>query len=115
MHFSCESDSLGFSQIKLCESQTVFRTKNFQPLRRIAGPFSNRFRCERMLQLCQNGRWNQNSRVQPSQEVDLSDENEVVDWRSVCDDNDVESRLKAELLSPGAGGAFRGLARNRQP
>jgi len=24
-------------------------------------------------------------------------------------------RLKADLLSPGAGGAFRGLARNRQP
>ena len=115
MHFSCESDRLGFSQIKLCESQTVFRTKNFQPLRRIAGPVSNRFRCERMLQLCQNGRWNQNSRVQPNQEVDLSDENEVVDWRSVCDDNNVESRLKAEILSPGAGGAFRGLARNRQP
>jgi len=47
--------------------------------------------------------------------IDLLDENEVVDWRSVCDDNHVESRLKAELLSPGAGGAFRGLARNRQP
>jgi len=115
MHFSCESDRLGFSQIKLCESQTVFRTKNFQPLRRIAGPVSNRFRCERMLQLCQDGRRNQNSRVQPRQKVDLLDENEVVDWRSVCDDNHVESRLKAELLSPGAGGAFRGLARNRQP
>jgi hypothetical protein len=45
----------------------------------------------------------------------MSDENEVVDWRGVCDDNHIESRLKAELLSPGAGGAFPGLARNRQP
>jgi hypothetical protein len=40
---------------------------------------------------------------------------EVVDWRSVCDDNHVESRLKAELLSLGAGGAFPGPARNQQP
>ena len=53
--------------------------------------------------------------VQPRQEIDLLDENEVVDWRGVCDDNHVQSPLKSELLSPGAGGAFPGLARNRQP
>src|ERR1017187_2029369 len=30
----------------------------------------------------------------PRQEVDLLDENEVVDWRSVCDDNHVCSNLR---------------------
>src|ERR1019366_8779185 len=29
--------------------------------------------------------------VQPRQEIDLLDENEVVDWRGVCDDNHVQS------------------------
>jgi len=66
MHLSCESDRLGFSQIKLRESQPVFRAKNFQPLGRIAGPVSNRYRCERVLQLCENGWWNQNYRVRRS-------------------------------------------------
>ena len=65
MYFSCERDRLGFSQIKLREGQAVFRAKNFQPFRRISGPVAYRFRCERMLELCQNGRGNQNSRVQP--------------------------------------------------
>src|ERR1700693_2446211 len=115
MHFSCERDRLGFSQIKLCEDQGVFRAKNFEPLGRIASPGSNRFRRERMLQFCQNGRWEQELRGQARLEGDLLDENEIVDWRSVCDNNHFESRLKAELLSPGLGGAFPGLARNRQP
>ena len=100
VHFNCESDGLRFSQIKLGESQAVIWPKHFQPLRRIASPLLNRFRRQRMVEFRKHRGRNQNSLVRPVQEFHLPDQNKVVNWRGVRDDNHFESGLKLSFCCP---------------
>ncbi len=51
------------------------------------GGFVAQFRRKRMPEFRQHGGRNQNSRVEMFEEADLSDEDEEVDRRRVCDDN----------------------------
>ena len=60
----------------------------------------NRLRCQSVVEFRQNGGWNQNPRVQPRQEFDQPDQNELVDGRGVRDDNRVEGKPKVVFLWP---------------
>ena len=87
MHLSCELNCLALTEIELRENETALRTKDFHPRRKACGPVLYGYRSERMLQLRQYSQWNHNSCVQPIQDVDLPDQDEVVDWRCVSDDD----------------------------
>src|ERR1017187_7733145 len=58
---------------------------------------------------------NENTRVQPGQDLDLVNENQVVDLRGIRYDGHEGSRLRAEPLSSGAGGEVPGPVRNLWP
>jgi len=79
VHLGCERDCLALSKLELCLKEAALGPKNFHPRGRITGPVPDRFRCQGVLELCQYGRWNQNSRVELPEEVDPADQNEVVD------------------------------------
>ena len=74
MYLGCERNRLALSQVELRQNETVLRTENYNPLRRIVGPGSDRFWRDGMPQLCEHGGWNQNSRVELLEEVDLRDQ-----------------------------------------
>src|SRR5260370_31500622 len=76
------------------------------------GPLADRTGSCRMCQFIEYSGWNENARVQPGQDTDLVNENQVIDWRGVRYDDHEASRLKAEARSSAAGGGFPGPARN---
>ena len=90
MHLGCECDGLALSKVELRLNEAALGPQNFHPRGGISGPALDRFRCQGVLELCLHGRWNQDSRVQFLEEVDLPDQNKVVDRRCVCDDNNRE-------------------------
>jgi hypothetical protein len=87
VHLGCERDCLAFAGIELRKSEVALGTENFHPLGPIGGPILYRLRRKRMLELRQYSRWNQNSRVQMPEKIDLPDQDEVVDRRCVRDDD----------------------------
>ena len=62
MHFGCERDRLALPKVELRLNEAA-GPKNLHPRGRITGPVLDRFRRQGVLELCQHGRWNQNSRV----------------------------------------------------
>ena len=87
MNLRRECDRLALAEVELPQNLAAFSTQDLHPIRRISGPVLDRFRRDQMFQFRQHGRWNQNPRVQQSEEVDMADQHEVVDRRCIGDDD----------------------------
>ena len=87
MHLRSERDRLALAEVELPQNLAALWTQDLHPIRRISGPVLDWFRRNRMFQFRKHGRWNQNPRVQQSEEVDMADEHKVVDRRCIGDDD----------------------------
>jgi len=61
MHLGRQGNRLAFSNVELRNVDPALGRQNLQPARRIRDPVTNRLRRGWMLQLIQDGRWNENS------------------------------------------------------
>ncbi len=87
MYLRRERDRLAFSRIEPNRNQAGLRIDDVHPRRCIDGPLVDRFRRRGMLEFRQDCRWNENPLVQLVEQVNLSDQDEVVDRRRVCDND----------------------------
>jgi len=87
MHLRRECDRLALAEVKRPMNHSALWTEDLHPIRHIDGPVLDWFRRGWMLQFAQHGRWNQNSRIQQSEEINLADQHQIIDGRCICDDD----------------------------
>ena len=87
MHLRRERDRLALTRIELTRNQASLWIYNLHPRGCIDGPLVDRFRRKGMLEFRQDCRWNENPLVSLVEQVNLSDQDEVVDRRRFCDDD----------------------------
>src|ERR1700691_834465 len=81
----------------------------------VFGPIADGVRSGRMCQLVENGGWYENTRVQPLENLDVLNENQIVDWRCIGYYDHQKERITAVPLAFSVRGASPDLARNRRP
>ena len=81
--FAGERDCLAFSEVQSRECNGVSWAHDFEPDGTKFRPLADRTGSSRMCQFIKYSGWNKNTRVQPGQDPDVVNENQVVDWRGI--------------------------------
>jgi Domain of unknown function (DUF4932) len=115
MHFSCERDRLGFSQIKLCEGRLSFGLRTSSHLGGSQAQSRTGFGASGCLSSASTAGESEFACTAALADRSAQLERGRVVVADTSPINHLESRLKAELLSLGAGGVSPGPARNPPP
>jgi hypothetical protein len=81
--FARERDSLALSEVQSRERDGGSWAHDFEPAGTTFRPLADRTGSSRTCQFIEYSGWNKNTRVQPGQDSDVVDENQVVDPRSI--------------------------------